>query len=154
MYGKIEIRTLAAAGWGTDQEFIAFMEKGVPWKPDIVVLAFCSLNDIANNLSAIRQPHDTPWRLEGGMVKPFFILKENNQLELFKISGLKVKTISKFQIYTLELLSYLIHTQVKNESVPVPDIGIQKWIKGLDKRYLQMRHFAHIPAFEIKHLFF
>lgn len=70
--GKIEVRTLATEGWGNDQEFIAFQQKRLQWRPDIVILAFCSLNDISNNVSAIRPNSANPSSLGRGIPKPYF----------------------------------------------------------------------------------
>jgi len=70
-------RILASGGWGTDQELLAFREKGAAWQPDIVILAFCANNDISNNLSnddSIKKP------------KPYFALAKDT-LALFDSEG-------------------------------------------------------------------
>ena len=76
--GKVSTRILAAGGWGTDQQLIAFMQKGIDWKPDLVILAFCANNDTANILSH----NDGPKKL-----KPYFVVKQDQSLELYAGDG-------------------------------------------------------------------
>lgn len=64
---KYIVRNLATGGWGNDQEYIALKNLALKYEPDIVVLAFCLWNDIADNLSAFERAH----------IKPYFILKDN-----------------------------------------------------------------------------
>lgn len=59
---------LSTGGWGTDQEYIAFREKVLEYKPDVVFLCFCLWNDIANNLSSFHQ---------GEQIKPYFLLDKD-----------------------------------------------------------------------------
>jgi lysophospholipase L1-like esterase len=46
---KIEVISIGAGCWGTDQELEALKLEGVGYKPDIVVYQFC-LNDLTDNL--------------------------------------------------------------------------------------------------------
>ena len=71
------VRYIATAGWGTDQEYIAFKNLAFKYKPDVVILAFCLWNDIANNLSVFHG---------GDSIKPYFILKDG-ELVLCKTDG-------------------------------------------------------------------
>lgn len=70
---QLEARILAAAGWGPDQELLAFLEKGAPWRPDLVILAFCANNDLINI---------TTNRHSGVPRKPYFVV-EDDRLALF-----------------------------------------------------------------------
>jgi len=75
----IDTRIIASGGWGTDQELLAFMEKGRSWRPDLVVLAFTPHNDLRNNLSN---------RGLGGVPKPYFVVDPTTkQLALFDHKG-------------------------------------------------------------------
>jgi len=74
---QLETRILAAAGWGPDQELLAFLEKGAAWRPDLVVLAFCANNDLINI---------TTNRHSGVPRKPYFVV-EDDQLALFSPLG-------------------------------------------------------------------
>jgi lysophospholipase L1-like esterase len=74
-----EVRVLAASGWGTDQELLAFLQKGRSWQPDLVVVAFCANNDISNNLSNYER-----WVRR---YKPYFVLGDGGQLVLFDPHG-------------------------------------------------------------------
>ncbi|MAE67402.1 MAG: hypothetical protein CMJ18_24340 [Phycisphaeraceae bacterium] len=51
-----DVQIIASAGWGTDQELLAYMQKGKAWDPDIVVLTFASFNDLSNNVSHGNRP--------------------------------------------------------------------------------------------------
>jgi len=74
-----EVRTLASGGWGTDQELLAYLEKGRPWRPDFVFLCFCANNDISNNLS---NSHGI-----STMMKPYFTLGDSLTLQLHGPTG-------------------------------------------------------------------
>ena len=75
---ETEIHTLASGGWGTDQQLLAYLLKGRAWQPDLVVLAFCANNDLANILS---NKHGTL------PLKSYFVVDENNGLSLYSGQG-------------------------------------------------------------------
>lgn len=72
-----DIAILASGGWGTDQELLAYEEKGAAWRPDIVVVAFTACNDLKNILS-----HGDP-----RMPKPYFLYSEEAGLTLHSSDG-------------------------------------------------------------------
>lgn len=74
----LDVVIFAAGGWGTDQELLAFMQKGKAWQPDAVVVAFCANNDISNILS---NGHGRRGR------KPYFVAQEEGGLRLFAHDG-------------------------------------------------------------------
>lgn len=82
--GTATVRVLATGGWGTDQQLLAMMQKGRPWRPDTVVLAFCPTNDLWNILSD-RHPNPDPTRPP--MRKPYLVLQEEGGLELHDTQG-------------------------------------------------------------------
>jgi hypothetical protein len=47
--GKIEVLNFGVAGFGTVQQLLTYREKVRQFKPDIVILAFLSANDMRNN---------------------------------------------------------------------------------------------------------
>ena len=63
----VEVLNAAVAGWGTDQEFLFLCREGFALQPDIVVLALCLSNDVANNMLT----HE----LHGTAPKPRFFLQ-------------------------------------------------------------------------------
>jgi lysophospholipase L1-like esterase len=75
----VEVRVLAAHGWGTDQELLAYLQKGRRWRPDLVVVAFCANNDLSNITSNYE-----PWVRRR---KPYFVLDESARLDLFDGQG-------------------------------------------------------------------
>ena len=66
-----EVIPLAASGWGTDQELLAFFEEGVKYEPDIVLLFFYP-NDFSNIVYLAQTYAD----------KPVFIPADNDKLNL------------------------------------------------------------------------
>jgi len=82
------IRELSCPGWGTDQEYLAFMELAREFQPEVVILVFCVWNDVANNLS---KSHEAT----GNTVKPYFVL-ENNKLVLCYTNGTLQSVKSSF----------------------------------------------------------
>lgn len=63
----VEVLNAACGGWGTDQEFLYLCREGFAFQPDVVILALCLSNDVANNLLA----HE----LYGTAPKPRFVLQ-------------------------------------------------------------------------------
>lgn len=98
------VRSLATAGWGTDQELLAFVQKGVAYRPDLVLLMFCSYNDLSNNLSNRLGPRSP------GYVKPYFRL-ERDQLVLYDPSGARAPQLDSegrtARIFRSELASLI-----------------------------------------------
>ena len=47
---EVEVLNAACGGWGTDQEFLYLCHEGFAFQPDVVVLALCLSNDVANNM--------------------------------------------------------------------------------------------------------
>ncbi len=68
----VEVLNAAVGGWGTDQEFLFLCREGFALQPDVVVLALCLSNDVANNMLT----HE----LFGTAAKPRFFL-QGNELE-------------------------------------------------------------------------
>jgi hypothetical protein len=73
-----DIAILASGAWGTDQELLAYEEKGFAWRPDIVVVAFTASNDLKNILSNYGGPR---------MPKPYFVYSEGAGLTLHSFDG-------------------------------------------------------------------
>lgn len=48
-----EVMSFAVAGWGTAQQMLAYREHGRALRPDVVVLAFFSGNDVSDNSSEL-----------------------------------------------------------------------------------------------------
>jgi hypothetical protein len=60
---NVEVINTGVSGWGTDQEYLFFLDEGLKYDPNLVVLAFYVLNDFNEN--TVSQQH--------GHNKPFFI---------------------------------------------------------------------------------
>ena len=69
---KVEVLNAAVSGWGTDQEYLYFLQEGHKYSPDIVLLAFFILNDPINNVNPTQY----------GLRKPVF---KNTALELVNV---------------------------------------------------------------------
>lgn len=132
---EVEVAVLASTGWGTDQEFLAYIQKGRAWQPDVVVLVFCANNDLANILSNV---HGRRAR------KPYFVLDRDNELQLFSATGepldfsaYRAQQPGVFQSYLLDLVRFLLQPE---ESDADPEDAED--LDGADPRY---RRF-HLPS--------
>jgi hypothetical protein len=123
------VRVLATGGWGTDQQLLAMMQKGTPWKPDTVVLVFCPVNDLSNILS---NQHPNPDPASAPMRKPYFVLDDSGALGLYTAGGELIagaellEAITDppvFQSALLALLRYHVRSLIASRSdlVPAPD---------------------------------
>ncbi len=63
---EVEAIKLGYSGYGTAQEYLAYMEFGRKYEPDLVILNFLADNDVANNSQ----------KLESGPSKPFFEIRD------------------------------------------------------------------------------
>ncbi len=50
---QVEVINLGVGGYGTLQEYLAFVEYGLRYRPDLVLLAFYADNDVHNNSAAL-----------------------------------------------------------------------------------------------------
>ena len=71
---KVTSKILAAGGWGTGQQLLAFNQKGKLFEPDLVIVAFCANNDISNIVS-----HNFGLK----KLKPYFVIGKDETLELY-----------------------------------------------------------------------
>ncbi|MDP7037737.1 MAG: SGNH/GDSL hydrolase family protein [Myxococcota bacterium] len=137
-----EIHTLASGGWGTDQQLLAYLLKGRAWQPDLVVLAFCANNDIANILS--NQHGTLP-------LKSYFVLDEHENLTLYNGIGQPLNLLdfssAKTQNETKQPGSYafnLFSHHFKNsffKKKPAQNNSFQ----NVDKRYLSFNFSKEKP---------
>ena len=65
---NIEVINAGVSGWGTDQEYLFWIDEGYKYDPDVVVLAFFLNNDPVNNIHARQY----------GLNKPLFLNTELN----------------------------------------------------------------------------
>ena len=85
---KVISKVLAAGGWGTDQQLLAFNQKGKFFKPDLVIVAFCANNDISDILSHNHGPKK---------LKPYFVIGKDEKLELYDGYGTFINYKTFFQ---------------------------------------------------------
>jgi lysophospholipase L1-like esterase len=124
------VKIFSAGGWGTDQQFLAFMQKGKDWKPDLVIIAFCSVNDISNILS---DRHLQTY-------KPFFVIDKKENLSLFDLHGnptsisqiTEMNQVLGFHSHLVDLVKYVHYRFLKNEQYKV-------YRTGVDPRYQRFR---------------
>jgi len=81
MPGGTRVVTFASGGWGTDQELLAFIEKGKALSPDLVMIAFCAQNDLMNIVS------NSDSQGVYAKYKPYFEIGAGGGLELFSSTG-------------------------------------------------------------------
>ncbi len=77
---KFEVLNLGVAAYGTGQEYLLLKEYGLLYQPDLVILAFLSLNDVLNNsLKLEKSMAGTEWERT---YRPYFIPDDNGDLKL------------------------------------------------------------------------
>tara|TARA_Y100001934_G_scaffold283616_1_gene404845 strand:+ start:4045 stop:5241 length:1197 start_codon:yes stop_codon:yes gene_type:complete len=142
MLPETEIHTLASGGWGTDQQLLAYLLKGRAWQPDLVVLAFCANNDLANILS---NKHGTL------PLKSYFVVDENDELNLYSGHGQPLDLINFTShvttgekrsegSYAFNLLTH--HLKTTFFKAPKAD---KQSLHQVDKRYLQFDFSSEKP---------
>jgi len=96
------VQIFAGGGWGTDQEVLSFIARGLEWKPDVVVLVYTAISDNSNNMS--NYPN-----------KPYFQIGPDKSIVLRRFDGSLVPDIDDFvghyeeppiQSYLLNLLKF------------------------------------------------
>ena len=117
---QVEVRVLASPGWGTDQELLAFLLKGQAWRPDVVVVAFCTNNDLQNIYCSKQSAK-----------KPFFLLDGEGRLRLHDSEGAPVESFAAgdevrdpFQSYLLDLVRITLRSGGEEPgAVPTPALA-------------------------------
>lgn len=71
---KVEVVKFGIPGYGTDQELIVLREKVWNYSPDLVMLAFYTSNDVANNFRYINEQLYPNMEL----LKPYFIFSDGH----------------------------------------------------------------------------
>lgn len=116
--------TLASPGWGTDQQLLAYLEKGRAWKPDVVVLAFCANNDLIDVLLCRRGTSSH---------KPYFAL-EDGELNLYSHEGerLVFEAAERSRwTWRSRLVEWVQYARAKNRAA-TPAAGVDR----VDPRYM------------------
>lgn len=72
---KVEVINFGISGYGTAQELITLREKVWNYSPDIVLLAFLTLNDVIDNSHTLSQKLEFDQLFS---LRPYFIVKDGN----------------------------------------------------------------------------
>ncbi|MCV3217369.1 SGNH/GDSL hydrolase family protein [Plectonema radiosum NIES-515] len=72
---KVEVINFGISGYGTAQELITLREKVWNYSPDIVLLAFLTLNDVIDNSHSLSQKLEFDQLFS---LRPYFIMKNGN----------------------------------------------------------------------------
>lgn len=71
---RVEVVNLSLSGYGTDQEYLRFVEEGMAYRPDLVIVQVTP-----NDFEEIQHP------FFNGKAKPQFILSERDELRLVNV---------------------------------------------------------------------
>lgn len=125
---EVEVEILATGGWGTDQQLLAFVQKGAVWRPDRVVLAFCANNDLANILS-----NGAPLERR----KPYFRLEDDGDLVLYDGQGRALEADPRTRwVAQSYLVDFLRQRLASSSAKTQSDVG------EADPRYLRFDPFG------------
>ena len=72
---RVEVITFGVPSWGTDQQYLALRQFGLPLNPDLVIVAFYAQNDVAETDLMLRSATST-------YPKPYFDLRGGRLIEL------------------------------------------------------------------------
>lgn len=94
---KFEVLNLGVAAYGTGQEYLLLKEYGLAYQPDLVILAFLSLNDVLNNsLKLEKSMAGTEWER---IYRPYFIPDGHGDLILLPPQATRVSFWENFYTY-------------------------------------------------------
>jgi len=94
----IEPITLAASGYGTDQEALLLDEIVPRWRPDVIVLVFNAMNDVSDNDIRLESSY-------GAKPKPSFTIDAADDLRLQPLGGVSLGERAKGLLARSALLS-------------------------------------------------
>lgn len=84
---NIEVINISYGGWGTDQEYEALKLEGLLYKPNIIILQFCT-NDLSDNISFLKYAN--------GVSKPFYYsTNQNGELVRYKNTNFVINEYNK-----------------------------------------------------------
>ena len=138
---RVSVQILAAGGWGTDQQLLAFKHKGGLWEPDLVVVAFCANNDLSNILSHKGSRPDS--------LKPYFVSEDGASLDLLDGYGMPIDSVATNRRGDLgasqdrpPLRSYLLDYSrfVFRRLVPPERSDSSDAFRAVDERYRRFRY--------------
>jgi hypothetical protein len=73
----VEVISAGVSSWGTDNELLYFRHEGYKYRPDLVLLAFTTSNDVRESYAPFNRRD--PW---ANLSKPSFVLNGRGELEL------------------------------------------------------------------------
>lgn len=89
---RVEVISLAVNGYGTAQEYLTLRERGLTYRPDLVLLAVFTGNDFTDNVGALGRHRD----------RPYFVLRDGN-LVLQHTAGMAPDFASRQRFEELKL---------------------------------------------------
>jgi hypothetical protein len=119
--GNVEVVNMGVSGYGTDQEFLLWGNKGYLWKPDYVVLMVTIMTDFVENLSPSAHGYNKPFfetNKRGELVLsnvPVPPRKGEGQNQTKKFKADRSKWIQKFVIHSA-FANLIFNALVKNKS--------------------------------------
>lgn len=80
---KVEVINMGTGGYGTAQEYLYFIQEGIKYQPDLVILAFLPGNDTRNNSRVLETQLFGSANHHKVAARPFFsLLTTNGELKL------------------------------------------------------------------------
>jgi lysophospholipase L1-like esterase len=124
-----EVINTGVSGWGTDQEYLFYINHGVKYDPDVVILALFLINDPANNVAGRQY----------GLYKPVFL---DLQMELANVPVPTPRSFSRWVEsrapaveLTVEIIKSLdIHCREEDRDLVIMKFG--RFLAGDDPDYM------------------
>jgi hypothetical protein len=135
-FGKVKVFSIAAAGWGQDQEIFWLQRYFQSFRADLVINFFTPVNDYWENTFVDRSvdPH-------AGPLKPTYRLQSDGSLSLVKnpVSSLK----------TWELLRFGVAKALRGKATTLNDLYADEWDAQLPPGDLTPTSAAECPTTEV-----
>jgi hypothetical protein len=128
LFGRYDVMNMGMWGYSTDQEFLLFKEKGLVYRPDVVVLV-TFMDDLFNVLLFSVN--------EGRYIKPRFVFGKKDYLELKNTPVPNNRGIS-------HLLNLIVtrSVQLRNRFAVGSEFMHLDWYSIFDKRFLKEKRFS------------
>ncbi len=123
---QVEVINFGVSGYSTAQELLTLRQKVWAYKPDVVLLAFTTNNDVTDNSRALKKTDEIPYFVHrGGQLVLDNSFRDVNS---FKWRNSKLNTLGRWLRDNLRILHLIHHAQVgiktylksKEETEPAP----------------------------------
>lgn len=132
----VKVFSIAAAGWGQDQQLLALKDYFKQFRADAVVVWTTPVNDYWENSFLDRSVTE-----EAGKLKP-----------TFAFDGQQLKTMMppRYEFKLRNLLALALSPKVNDKKISVEQVYLNRWLRGLPSKQRVATDAASCPTSEVK----